>query len=295
MSNKNSTVVVDAKLLHLVRKLGSSQHPTSRKAPGSNMGAAVASWSSASSARTTDRIVAMLHTQHREYQRKDETKLRQAVQQAIRQIERQQQECGKSRSDEDLDDDSDYDRAAAQHDAVAQQSTAHGLNASLRNRYQQTAAAAASASSSTDQNTTTQKGNGNPSKSSSCGTPSTAGEEAASATNSNHGTGAPPSGKRRKLKRSSSRRGSSSELGGTAGTSQEKNNNNGMMQQQQQQPSWQPRQPRPRERYADLGGLSSIVQTVRQLVEYPITRPELYRHLGVEPPRGVLLRGPPGT
>jgi ATP-dependent 26S proteasome regulatory subunit len=53
--------------------------------------------------------------------------------------------------------------------------------------------------------------------------------------------------------------------------------------------------PRPCERYSDLGGMESIVTTIRQLVEYPIIRPELYRHLGVDPPRGVLLRGPPGT
>jgi hypothetical protein len=52
---------------------------------------------------------------------------------------------------------------------------------------------------------------------------------------------------------------------------------------------------RPTERYTDLGGMDGMITTIRQLVEYPITRPELYRHLGVDPPRGVLLRGPPGT
>jgi hypothetical protein len=52
---------------------------------------------------------------------------------------------------------------------------------------------------------------------------------------------------------------------------------------------------RPAERYTDLGGLDAAIQELRQLVEYPILRPELYRHLGVDPPRGVLLRGPPGT
>jgi hypothetical protein len=52
---------------------------------------------------------------------------------------------------------------------------------------------------------------------------------------------------------------------------------------------------RPTERYTDLGGMDGIITTIRQLVEYPITRPEVYRHLGVDPPRGVLLRGPPGT
>lgn len=52
--------------------------------------------------------------------------------------------------------------------------------------------------------------------------------------------------------------------------------------------------PRPIERYEDLGGMANVIQDIRQLVEYPLIRPELYRHLGVEPPRGVLLRGPPG-
>lgn len=52
--------------------------------------------------------------------------------------------------------------------------------------------------------------------------------------------------------------------------------------------------PRPTTRYADLGGINPILQTVRELVEYPLTHPELYTHIGVEPPRGVLLHGPPG-
>eukprot|EP00535_Pseudo-nitzschia_heimii_P002194 CAMPEP_0197185230 /NCGR_PEP_ID=MMETSP1423-20130617/11481_1 /TAXON_ID=476441 /ORGANISM="Pseudo-nitzschia heimii, Strain UNC1101" /LENGTH=836 /DNA_ID=CAMNT_0042636239 /DNA_START=193 /DNA_END=2703 /DNA_ORIENTATION=- len=52
--------------------------------------------------------------------------------------------------------------------------------------------------------------------------------------------------------------------------------------------------PRPSERYTDLGGVEDILTQIRQLVEYPLVRPELYRHLGVDPPRGVLLRGPPG-
>ena len=33
---------------------------------------------------------------------------------------------------------------------------------------------------------------------------------------------------------------------------------------------------------------------MRELVEYPLTHPEIYCHLGVEPPRGLLLHGPPG-
>jgi ribosome biogenesis ATPase len=57
----------------------------------------------------------------------------------------------------------------------------------------------------------------------------------------------------------------------------------------------QPVCPSPPERYSDLGGIDRIIQELRELVEYPLQRPELYRHLGIDPPRGVLLRGPPGV
>ena len=52
--------------------------------------------------------------------------------------------------------------------------------------------------------------------------------------------------------------------------------------------------PRPTERYTNLGGISTLLQQLRELIEYPLSHPELFLHLGVEPPRGVLLRGPPG-
>lgn len=52
---------------------------------------------------------------------------------------------------------------------------------------------------------------------------------------------------------------------------------------------------RPNTRYSDVGGIQAILQEVRELIEYPLTHPEVYTHLGVEPPRGVLLHGPPGT
>eukprot|EP00953_Heterococcus_sp_UTEX-ZZ885_P021620 12056-Heterococcus_DN1.PRE.1 len=51
---------------------------------------------------------------------------------------------------------------------------------------------------------------------------------------------------------------------------------------------------RPTARYSDLGGITSILQEVRELIEYPLTHPEVYAHLGIEPPRGILLHGPPG-
>lgn len=46
--------------------------------------------------------------------------------------------------------------------------------------------------------------------------------------------------------------------------------------------------------YADLGGMEGPLQAVRELVEYPLTHPEIFAHLGVAPPRGLLLHGPPG-
>lgn len=47
--------------------------------------------------------------------------------------------------------------------------------------------------------------------------------------------------------------------------------------------------------YADVGGLSQQMLELREAVEDPLLRPELYAKVGVEPPKGVLLVGPPGT
>ena len=47
--------------------------------------------------------------------------------------------------------------------------------------------------------------------------------------------------------------------------------------------------------YEHIGGLEEVVRQVRETVEYPITRAELFADLGVVPPKGVLLQGPPGT
>ncbi len=47
--------------------------------------------------------------------------------------------------------------------------------------------------------------------------------------------------------------------------------------------------------YRDIGGLTREVRQIREVVEYPIRYPELFRHLGVTPPRGIILYGPPGT
>jgi transitional endoplasmic reticulum ATPase len=46
---------------------------------------------------------------------------------------------------------------------------------------------------------------------------------------------------------------------------------------------------------SQVGGLGSVIQELRELVEIPLKRPEILEKLGLEPPRGVLLVGPPGT
>ncbi|MEM1521028.1 MAG: CDC48 family AAA ATPase, partial [Candidatus Korarchaeum sp.] len=47
--------------------------------------------------------------------------------------------------------------------------------------------------------------------------------------------------------------------------------------------------------YEDIGGLREEIQRIREMVELPLRHPELFRHLGIDPPKGVLLFGPPGT
>jgi proteasome regulatory subunit len=47
--------------------------------------------------------------------------------------------------------------------------------------------------------------------------------------------------------------------------------------------------------YDDVGGLKNQMMELREAVEDPLLRPELYKKVGIEPPKGVLLVGPPGT
>merc|ERR1712151_910621 len=47
--------------------------------------------------------------------------------------------------------------------------------------------------------------------------------------------------------------------------------------------------------YADIGGMDIQKQEIKEAVELPLTHPQLYRQIGIDPPRGVLLYGPPGT
>jgi transitional endoplasmic reticulum ATPase len=47
--------------------------------------------------------------------------------------------------------------------------------------------------------------------------------------------------------------------------------------------------------YEDIGGIGQQLQKVREMIELPLKHPELFRRLGIDPPKGVLLHGPPGT
>ncbi|MEM0361522.1 MAG: CDC48 family AAA ATPase [Sulfolobales archaeon] len=50
----------------------------------------------------------------------------------------------------------------------------------------------------------------------------------------------------------------------------------------------------PRVTYEDIGGMKHVIERIRELVELPLKYPELFKRLGIEPPKGVLLYGPPG-
>src|SRR6476646_1855362 len=47
--------------------------------------------------------------------------------------------------------------------------------------------------------------------------------------------------------------------------------------------------------YHGLGGMRDTIDALREMVELPLRHPELFQRLGVDPPKGVLLHGPPGT
>lgn len=47
-------------------------------------------------------------------------------------------------------------------------------------------------------------------------------------------------------------------------------------------------------RYEDIGGLKEEIESIREMVEIPMKHPEVFKRLGISPPKGVLLFGPPG-
>ncbi len=47
--------------------------------------------------------------------------------------------------------------------------------------------------------------------------------------------------------------------------------------------------------YSMIGGLSEQIREIRESIELPLMNPELFQRVGIKPPKGVLLYGPPGT
>jgi transitional endoplasmic reticulum ATPase len=47
--------------------------------------------------------------------------------------------------------------------------------------------------------------------------------------------------------------------------------------------------------YDDIGGVRKQLQNIRELVELPLRHPQLFKSIGVKPPRGILMFGPPGS
>ena len=47
--------------------------------------------------------------------------------------------------------------------------------------------------------------------------------------------------------------------------------------------------------YDDLGGVRKQLAQIKEMVELPLRHPQLFKAIGIKPPRGILLFGPPGT
>jgi hypothetical protein len=311
---------VDPKLLHVVRKLLNTHNDIALS--NIDLGDGETRWYAAGV------LVRQLQIKHREYQRKDIMQLKTAVDNVLEHISLHVDDPSQStdngngsnhnttsnttsvsrqvqKRERALDqEETAYDQAAAARDALSNSNGViggGGLNACLRNRYKQVSLDRQhqlQALSSTSSGSVTvidteltppheplhdhPTGDTNDHNSNII---SKAKPEASKATQDTSVNSS--SQQRKKIRRSNGRPRvpnlDSDALNGLDGTSSSSPS------------AWAPVPLRPTERYNDLGGLGDVIQTIRQLVEYPIARPELYRHLGVEPPRGVLLRGPPGT
>lgn len=52
---------------------------------------------------------------------------------------------------------------------------------------------------------------------------------------------------------------------------------------------------KPATTWNDIGGLGNEAEEIREVIELPLKKPELFRKIGIQPPKGILLHGPPGT
>lgn len=47
--------------------------------------------------------------------------------------------------------------------------------------------------------------------------------------------------------------------------------------------------------FKDLGGMREVIKQLREMIEWPLKYKSIFGYLGVKPPRGILISGPPGT
>ena len=47
-------------------------------------------------------------------------------------------------------------------------------------------------------------------------------------------------------------------------------------------------------KWSDIGGMDELKMHLKQSVEWPLRHPEVYERMGISPPRGILMYGPPG-
>jgi len=52
---------------------------------------------------------------------------------------------------------------------------------------------------------------------------------------------------------------------------------------------------KPQVTWKDIGGLDKEIKEIKEVIELPLKRPDLFKKIGIEPPKGILLYGPPGT
>jgi transitional endoplasmic reticulum ATPase len=54
-------------------------------------------------------------------------------------------------------------------------------------------------------------------------------------------------------------------------------------------------QVQPKITFADLGGVSSAIKQLQEMIDWPLKYSNIFGYLGVKPPKGILISGPPGT
>jgi len=52
---------------------------------------------------------------------------------------------------------------------------------------------------------------------------------------------------------------------------------------------------KPKVSWKDIGGLHEQIEDIKEVIELPLKKPELFKQVGIQPPKGILLYGPPGT